>query len=86
MKVLEIDQWTSTGDLKKLNMNDFNLDDVNGGDAEVARKIGIATAKIKDVDESSFPPLGKVWVIEGAEGMVEIYKANYASSDWQIIY
>lgn len=38
-------------------------------------------ANVKEVDDNEHPPWGDVWLIEGKNGEVELYKANYDSSD-----
>jgi len=37
MRVLEVDQWTSTGNVEEHTMEDFDINGVEGGDAKAAR-------------------------------------------------
>ncbi len=39
------------------------------------------SSKLIDVDEKQYPTKGDVWLKESKNGGVEIYKANYDSSD-----
>lgn len=81
MKVLEVDQWTSTGNVSEYTMNDFDINQIDGGDAETALAIGIASFEIKEVSEDAHPKIGYVWFKEGKDGKLEKYKTNYDSSD-----
>jgi hypothetical protein len=44
MKVLEVDQWTSTGNVEKFSFKDFDLEKVKGGDSEAVKLIFAAKA------------------------------------------
>jgi len=81
MKVLVVDQWTSTGNVTKQTMRDFELALVEGGDSEAIKAIGVARARFKDVTEDENPIKGDVWYRQGPEGKLVLYKANYDSSD-----
>ena len=83
MKVLEVDQWTSTGNVSNYTMNDFDINQIDGGDAKTVRALGIASFEIKEVSEDARPRIGYVWFKDGEDGKLEKYKANYDSSDWQ---
>ena len=39
------------------------------------------TPKIREVKEGEYPSKGDVWLKEGKEGKIEIFKTNYDSSD-----
>lgn len=80
MKVLEVDQWTSTGNIGDYNFETFELSRVEGGDSLAARQIFGGHAKIREVSENSYPSKGEVWFIE-VGGTFELWKANYDSSD-----
>lgn len=86
IKVLEVDQWTSTGSFKGLTMADFEKDregtllKVKGGDAEAARVIFGGRARVIEVSEDNRPDIGSVWLQE-TNGQWTTYKCNYDSSD-----
>ena len=80
MKVLEVDQWTSTGNVEEFNFETFELQNVQGGDSLSARLIFGGHAAVKDVDEDAQPTIGHVWYVE-AHGKFIRYKVNYDSSD-----
>ena len=82
IQVLEVDQWTATGNIRE---KDFKLamtpDAISGGDSEAARAIfggNIRALQIEDTDEC--PPIGRVWFTEGLDGKCQFWKANYDSS------
>lgn len=80
MKVLEVDQWTSSGDVSQYNFETFSLDKIHGGDSESARAIFGGWAKVKEVEENAKPTIGNVWFIE-ENGKFKKWKANYDTSD-----
>lgn len=80
IRVLEVDQWSSTGNIEDFTMEDFELRLVGGGDSETVRAIGIASARICEVEESWEPPMARVWYRTGPDGKLELYKYNYDSS------
>ncbi|MEK7516303.1 MAG: hypothetical protein AAB562_01775 [Patescibacteria group bacterium] len=80
IRILEVDQWTSTGNVEDLTLDDFDIDNVRGGDSEAIRVIGIADARIREVEESWVPTMGSVWYRPGANGKLEHWKATYDSS------
>ena len=82
VKVLEVDQWTSTGNIEQYSFSDFDLGKVSGGDSETIRKIGIAGASVMEVEEADSPSIGRVWYREGKNGKLERWneKANCDSS------
>jgi len=81
MKILEVDQWTSTGNIEDFTLADFVICDVRGGDSAAARKIFGGKAEVREVDEADRPPLGTAWFIEGDNGKLKRWKTNYDSSD-----
>jgi hypothetical protein len=80
IKVLEVDQWTSTGNVRDYNFKSFTLDNVVGGDSAAAKAIFGGYARIYDVQENQRPSKGYVWFTE-VEERFKLYKANYDSSD-----
>jgi hypothetical protein len=80
IKVLEVDQWTSTGNIRNFGLSNFSLSQVKGGDSEAARAIFGGWAEVLDVEETANPSLGRVWFVE-KDGKLEHYKANYDTSD-----
>lgn len=84
IEVLEVDQWTSTGNIKEQSWDDLKakgIDAVSGGDSEAARVIFGGDFRFKEVDERSSPGIARVWFIKGADGRPELYKYRYDSSD-----
>jgi hypothetical protein len=81
MKVLETDQWTSTGNVSDFGFHDFNLDKIHGGDADAVKNIFGGSARIKEVPDDWNPPIGSVWFIEDPETQkFKLWKCNYDSS------
>lgn len=80
IRILEVDQWTSTGNVKDFTLEDFDPAKVRGGDSEAIRKIG-GWARIIEVDEDARPSIGHVWFRPGPDGKLQHWKANYDSSD-----
>lgn len=85
IKIVETDQWTSTGNVTKFTLEDFEreeaLDKIQGGDSEASRSLGIASGRVKEVDENARPRIGNVWFKPGESGKLELWKSNYDSSD-----
>jgi len=82
IKVLEVDQWTSTGNIKDYSFKDFEMNKIKGGDSEAAKKIFGGHAVIKEVLKTQNPFIGNVWFIEDPKTLKFVfYKANYDSSD-----
>lgn len=85
MKVVEVDQWSSTGNVTDFSMADFEngnaFQEVEGGDSRAAKQIFGGFCVIREVEETDHPRLSKVWFKEGADGKLEFYKANFDSSD-----
>lgn len=80
MKILEVDQWTSTGDIEKYNFKTFNLETIRGGDSVAARAIFGGHTAVKEVEDEASPTIGHVWFVE-ENGCFKQWKANYDSSD-----
>lgn len=82
IKVLEVDQWTSTGNITDYNFETFELSKVTGGDSEAARTIFGGTAHVHEVFAKDCPSIGRVWYIEDSKTKkFTLYKSNYDSSD-----
>jgi hypothetical protein len=81
IKVIEVDQWTATGNIKELIFKDLNdVQDISGGDSEAVKKIFGGHFHKKEVTESDRPHIGYVWFTEGDDGKCALYKASYDSS------
>lgn len=78
--VLEVDQWTSTGDIENYSLATFDANNINGGDADTIRRLGISYAEIITVFGDQNPSIGRVWYKED-DGKLKKYKWNYDSSD-----
>jgi len=81
MLVLEVDQWTSTGNVIGRAIEDFRLEDVQGGDAKAVRDLGIACARLREVGDTARPSTGYVWFRPDEDGKLVFYRATYDSSD-----
>lgn len=81
MKVIEVDQFTSSGNIRELSFNAVTLSEITGGDSEAAKLIFGGRFNVKDVSESEKPSIGYVWFKEGVDGKCTIYKSNYDTSD-----
>jgi hypothetical protein len=77
MKIIEVDQFTSTGNIKTLVFKDATLDKISGGDSQAAKDIFGASFSVMEVEEDAKPRLGCVWFKEGQDGKCQFYKANY---------
>jgi hypothetical protein len=80
LKVLEVDQWTSTGNVSDFTLEDFDLQKVEGGDAGAAKVIFGGDARIREVPHAGVPSKGNVWFIPGDNGKLRLFKANYDTS------
>ena len=83
IKIIEMDQWSSTADnIENLDFDDCTLDSLHGGDSEAAKKIFGGKFNVTLVKEDSNPYRGYVWFIKDeTTGKLKRYKANYDSSD-----
>jgi hypothetical protein len=82
IKVLCVDQWTSTGNVGEMSFADFDPAKVSGWVADAIRKIGVSSAQIFEVTETESPRLGTVWFKEDPKtGKLVRWKTNYDSSD-----
>lgn len=86
MKILEVDQWHSTGDITKFSMGELEgdaqlaLGQIKGGDSKAAKVIFGGHLVIREVSETDSPSVGTVWFRQGQHGKLEKYKSNYDSS------
>lgn len=88
IKVLEVDQWTSTGDVSNFTLAEWEKDPrgtlakMKGGDSEAARVIFGGHARVMEVAEHQGPSIGNVWFRESeVDGLLTRWQANYDSSD-----
>mgnify|MGYP003576547042 FL=1 len=85
IEVLEVDQWTSTGDVKSHDwdaLKSQGIEAVNGGDSAAARVIFGGHFWFREVDpQYERPFIGRVWFRKGADGKPELWLTNYDSSD-----
>jgi hypothetical protein len=86
VKILEVDQWTSTGNVAAFSMEQWEKDlvgtllKVKGGDSEAAFKIFGGHAKVKQVNEDHYPDISYVWYRE-ENGKLKKWRWCYDSSD-----
>lgn len=81
IEIIEIDQWTSSGDFTHIPFDDLDLDLIFGGDSAAAKAIFGGTFKRKNVMECDYPGIGNVWLIKDEQGFPKVWKTNYDSSD-----
>jgi len=87
VRVLEVDQWTSTGNVEGTKLADWEsnqkdmLNSRMGGDSEAARTIFGGSARVIEVREDAEPWLGNVWFREDEQGLLFRWKFNYDSGD-----
>jgi len=82
--VLEVDQWTSTGDIRSIPwdlLKQRGIEGVRGGDSEAIRVISGGRFVFKSVKTHERPSIGRVWFRQGPSGLPEMYLENYDSSD-----
>jgi len=80
MKILELDQWSSTAtNLPSLNFKKFKYHKLKGGDVESARQIFGGHCSILEVTKYDVPSKGMVW-FEEKDGKFVKYKAEYDTS------
>jgi hypothetical protein len=81
MKVIEVDQFTSTGNLREQPFDEVTLGGIEGGDSEAAKVIFGGRFNVREVSETQNPSIGYVWFKKGENGKPELYKSNYDTSD-----
>lgn len=80
IRVIEVDQWTSTGDIASQDFDTVTLWSVRGGDSSAAKAIFGGHFVRKTVPVTASPAVGNVWFRKGPNGKCEFLKANYDSS------
>ena len=83
IKVLETDQWTSTGNVtafswKELKKNGIQC--ISGGDSKSARIMFGGSFHFREVNETDSPSIGSVWFIKDDKGFPVVWKTRYDSS------
>lgn len=81
MKVIEVDQWTSSGNMETIPFDSVSLEQITGGDSEAAKTIFGGHFEIKEISEGDSPTIGNVWFKKGTDGNCEFYKSNFDTSD-----
>jgi hypothetical protein len=82
MHILEVDQWTSTGNIMSIPWTELQtqgVDAVSGGDSEAARLVFGGRLHFYEVDDDAEPQIGNVWYIED-DGYPAVWKYRYDSS------
>jgi hypothetical protein len=84
-EVLEVDQWTSTGNVTKQSWDALKaggIDAVSGGDSEAIRQIFGGDFKFRTVDVArEGPRIARVWFVRDEDGFPQFFASNYDSSD-----
>jgi hypothetical protein len=83
VEILEIDQWTSTGNVKAFSWTELKkhgIDCITGGDSETIRIVSGGTFLFRQVNETEVPRIGNIWMIENEKGYPTIWKTQYDSS------
>mgnify|MGYP003145194810 FL=1 len=83
VEILEIDQWTSTGDVLTFSWEELKqhgIGCVTGGDSEAIRVIFGGTFNFRKVNETDTPLIGNVWMIKNEKGYPAVWKTRYDSS------
>lgn len=80
VRVLEVDQWTASGNVEAFTADTFSLDAVVGSGAASVRAMGIARAQWRNVRTSDRPLIGSVWFRHMPDGMLKRWKQNIDSS------
>lgn len=84
IEVLEVDQWTSTGNIRSLPWEALKAQGISaivGGDSHAARVIFGGSFRFRSVRLSARPSIGSVWFACDDKGFPVLYLANYDSSD-----
>jgi len=81
MKILELDQWSSTAtNISEFNFSNFDFTKLYGGDSEAAKGIFGGHFDVREVKETDSPSISNVWFME-ENGKLKLWKYNYDSSD-----
>lgn len=81
IRVIQIDQFTSTGDIRNQDFDAVTLSSISGGDSLAAKVIFGGSFAVKEVNLNDDPRIGYVWFIKGENGKCTLYKSNYDTSD-----
>lgn len=81
LEIIEVDQWTSSGDMQNQDFDTVDIDKVSGGDSEAVKRIWGGHLKKYRVFESKRPSIGNVWYVKGYDGKCKLYMYNYDTSD-----
>ena len=81
IEVIEVDQFTSTGNITSLDFDTVAYEYISGGDSETARVCFGGHFNKRKVKITDSPNIGRVWFKRGENGKCEQYKANYDTSD-----
>ena len=85
--VLEVDQLTASGLVRRLNeltmtnvIDMIHAGEITEGDAKAALDLGLVEAQIREVDENSSPPSLHVWFTAGPDGKLMRFRDGYLDS------
>ena len=82
VRILEVNQWVSTGNITDFTFDNFDPVLVKGDDARVSLLLFGEKAIVKEVDRDDAPSIGYVWFDENpVTKKLRYYKSNYDSSD-----
>lgn len=81
IEVLELDQWTASGNIRELSFDELTLAAIQGGDSDAAKIIFGGTLKRRIVSESDIPRMGTVWFTRASNGTCQFHSARYDTSD-----
>ena len=79
IEVIEVDQWTSSGNIEELDFDSVGLDQIKGGDSEAVKVIFGGHFKRKLVNRNDRPDTAQVWYKKGKNGKCKFWKYNYAT-------
>lgn len=81
IRVIQIDQFTSTGNIREQDFDAVTLSKITGGDSQAAKDIFGGCFSVKEVNLTDSPRIGYVWFKKGENGKCVMYKSNYDTSD-----
>jgi len=80
MEIIEVDQWTSSGNIDKLDFDSVTLNEIKGGDSESVKVIFGGNFVRKTVKENEQPDTGNVWYRKNKNGKCELWRYNFATT------
>jgi hypothetical protein len=83
MRILEVDQWTSTGNITELSWSELEQQGIKaiaGGDSGAAKVLFGGHMRFMTVSPAERPVIGTVWYVCGDDGRPKLYRANYDTS------